>query len=895
MIVSAAEFRRNIGTYQDRALTEPVFVTRNGRERIVLLSVEEYQRLEQRDHEAQALEQQRQILSDLQNILNSSDVATLFLDDKLNIRFFTPSAKSLFGVIASDVGRPLGDLARRFDDSNLLSDARRVLADLAPLTRKVETEDGIWLTRRISPCRTPEGQVEGVVITFADISEMKVAERELQTIRTYYDGIIDAIRQPLVVLDEEFRVLSASRSFYATLAVKPEQTIGLPLAAPGGPLDSPHLRALLAQMAADDAAVSDREVAFDRPTGRHTFLVDAHRMPEDGDRKPKYVLTLNDVAEHRRVEEALEAAKRQTEQANASKMRILAAASHDLRQPLQTLNLLLGILAKKTKDEGALRLVGKLDETLVAMSGMLNTLLDINHLEAGTVRVEISSFPIGQLLEQLRTEFAYHAEVTGLGWSVVSCRLRVRSDPRLLEQILRNLLSNAVKYTQHGKVLLGCRRRGRQLRIEVWDTGIGITEEQLQLIAAKFRQSDPRHEYSVGLGLSVVQRLAGLLRHNVAVTSRLGRGSVFSVEVDLADDDAALQGWPDGQERLAAAGGDGPILVIEDDPAVREMLALTLTGEGYRTIAVADGTGINELVASKPVPPSLVIADHVLPNGRNGLQVVTAVQAILPHPIPAIILTGETSAAIIREITRHGCVPLSKPVKTSELLDQLQTLLAERRAPAPQPSARPPSSQPTDGRPTIHVIDDDPPLREAMRDLLEENGWGVELYVTAETFVESYGPDVKGCLLVDARLPGMGGLELLKWLRRQEHRVPAVMMTGYGDVSIAVEAMKAGAADFIEKPVHHDDLIAAVGRALEQTTDSAAVSARNAAATKSLARLTPREREVMNMVLAGHPSKNIAADLGISQRTVENHRASIMKKTGSRSLPALIRLALAAA
>ena len=169
------------------------------------------------------------------------------------------------------------------------------------------------------------------------------------------------------------------------------------------------------------------------------------------------------------------------EQANLGKSRFLAAASHDLRQPLQTLSLLRGILAKRIKDQSGARLVAKLEETLSAMSGMLNTLLDINQLEAGIVRPEIVEFPIGSLLDRLRNRVLPTTLMAKqLGWRVVASGLNVRSDPRLLEQMLRNLLANAVKYTERGKVLLGCRRRGDKLRIEVWDTGIGIPAEQLE-------------------------------------------------------------------------------------------------------------------------------------------------------------------------------------------------------------------------------------------------------------------------------------------------------------------------------------------------------------------------------------------------------------------------------
>ena len=174
----------------------------------------------------ETLERQRSTSNDLQNILDSSGVATLFLDGALNIRFFTPAAKSLFRVIATDIGRPLADLTPLAADRDLLADARAVLTSLAPLGREIEAEGGAWYVRRILPYRTQDNRIDGVVITFADISEIKAAEREIRAARAYSDSIIDTIRQPLVVLDEELRVVSANRSFYRIFALAPEETVG---------------------------------------------------------------------------------------------------------------------------------------------------------------------------------------------------------------------------------------------------------------------------------------------------------------------------------------------------------------------------------------------------------------------------------------------------------------------------------------------------------------------------------------------------------------------------------------------------------------------------------------------------------------------------------------------
>ena len=452
----------------------------------------------------ETLEKQRTTSNDLQNVLYSTDVATLFLDSDLNIRFFTPATRSIFSILPGDIGRPLADLSPLTTDADLAADAQTVLQTFAPIEREVGAGTGLWYIRRILPYRTQDDVVEGVVITFTDITER-----------------------------------------------------------------------------------------------RHTA-------------------------------DALKAAERQAQLANLAKSRFLAAASHDLRQPLQTLALVQGLLAKTVEGEKAQKLVGRLDETLAAISGMLNTLLDINQIEAGTVRADFVGFPIKDLLVRLRDEFAYHAEAKGLALRVVPCGLSVRSDPRLLEQMIRNLLANAVKYTKRGKVLLGCRRHEGKLAIEIWDTGIGIPEAELDAIFDEYHQLDNgarERSRGLGLGLAIVRRLASLLGHEVRVRSRLGRGSVFAIDVALAADEAApkLRGERHSQRDDAAIEGvrqAGTILIVEDDPEIRELLELFLKDEGHHAAAAPDGTVALDMVARGTIRPDLILADYNLPNGMDGLQVV---------------------------------------------------------------------------------------------------------------------------------------------------------------------------------------------------------------------------------------------------------------------------------
>jgi two-component system CheB/CheR fusion protein len=722
----------------------------------------------------ETLERQRLTSDDLQNVLYSTNVGTLFLDRDLKIRFYTPAIRALFNVIGSDIGRPLADLAPIASDHDLLADARRVLVDQATIEREISTPAQTWFLRRIFPYVAHDKRIEGVVMTFADITE------------------------------------------------------------------------------------------------------------------------------HKANEKALEAAKLEAERANIAKSRFLAAASHDLRQPLQSLTLLQELLAQSIEGAKPQKLLGRLSQTLGAMSGMLNALLDINQIEAGVVEAHISSFPIEYVFDQLRDEFTYLAQTRGLSLHIMPSAAVVQSDPRLLQQMIRNLLGNAIKYTKRGKIVLGCRKRGDALRIEIWDSGIGIAASELHAIFEEFHQvGNAARERSrgLGLGLSIVQRLGHLLGHDIDVRSVPEKGSVFSIIIAGPGNAPTRQLSAPVTADPAASSPEAPpptrskIVIVDDDPDVLDLLEQLLKGQGHIVRVATDADAALALVAAGAIRPDLLLTDYNLPGDMDGLQLLARLRAQLSSGLPAILLTGDISSATLARIAGQDCIQLSKPVRPHDLIAAIGRLSLQN-PPAAEP--RPPTG--TSGAAQIaYIVDDDAEVRSTIREVLEGDGRAVQDFASAEAFLAAYRPGSEGCLLIDANLPGMDGVALIDGLRARGDHLPAIMITGSGDIGLAVTAMQKGACDFIEKPVGRVDLLASIARAIDSSHDIWLVDAAHDKAAAHVADLTTRQREVMDMVLAGHPSKNIAADLGISQRTVENHRAAIMQKMGAKSLPELARTAQAAA
>ena len=445
------------------------------------------------------------------------------------------------------------------------------------------------------------------------------------------------------------------------------------------PEDLPHLMA------------SIRSVNLEKPTYSATFRYQpAHGAGEvwleliataqfNSNGMPIRIRGLaSNVTERKRFEDEISRAQKQAERADRAKSIFLAAASHDLRQPLQTLRLLHGALEHQGSDEGQ-EVIDGIGHSIDTMSSMLSSLLDINRLETGNLRASKSDFAVNEIFQSAGVDLLQPLVKKGLQWRVVASDLVVRSDKRMLEEMIRNLLSNAVRYTDRGKILLGCRRAGDKIRIEVWDTGTGIPGDQLPHIFGEYYCDAERGGF--GLGLAIVQRLGEILDHRVDVRSTPGKGTGFSIEV------------PRGQASVGTAGSvsrpafdgeifRGTVLIIEDETSVRTALNRMLTSRGINIIEAATVNDAAVLINQQDSRPDLVLCDYNLPGPMNGIESIQSLRAALGWDLPAIVMTGDIRSNTMEAIAAYGLSVLVKPFLGDELIQLINRLCRTEDLPA---------------------------------------------------------------------------------------------------------------------------------------------------------------------------------------------------------------------
>jgi PAS domain S-box-containing protein len=398
--------------------------------------------------------------------------------------------------------------------------------------------------------------------------------------------------------------------------------------------------------------------------------VEISLSPLDTDNGRYISSVIRDVSVRRLMEQELIEARVSAERANKANSAFLAAASHDLRQPVQALSLLNGALRRTVKDERALAMVEHQDASLTAMTNLLNSLLDISRLDAGAITPEWEDFPVQRLVDRLSAEFARQAHAKGLEFTSESCDAVVRSDPNLLAEVIGNLVSNAIRYTDTGEVRMVCVKRDEQCHLEVSDTGIGIEPDQLEEIFREFHQckSPGASKEGFGLGLAIVRRLTDLLDHRIEVASDPGRGSRFTITMPVITATAGQLPEESGSDGELPEIGSGLVILIEDDVSVANAWGLLLEAEGYKVATAASATEASALIQHIDEPPALLISDFHLLDGSTGVQAVSLIRDFYAADIPAFIVSGDTSKVVKDARLIDNCTLMSKPVDTARLL-----------------------------------------------------------------------------------------------------------------------------------------------------------------------------------------------------------------------------------
>jgi two-component system, sensor histidine kinase len=379
-----------------------------------------------------------------------------------------------------------------------------------------------------------------------------------------------------------------------------------------------------------------------------------------------------------------EIARGEADEANRMKTRFLAAASHDLRQPMHALGLFSDSLRRRIVAPEQRVLADRVCESVHALERTFDALLDISRLDAGIVQPKAEPFLLQSLLERVLNDCASEAAAKGITLRAVHTRLAARSDPMLVEQVLRNLVNNAIRYTDRGKVLIGCRPRGATVQVAVWDTGVGIPADKRSRIFDEFYQVAERdRREGLGLGLAIVRRVTHLLGVTLSFDSEIGRGSVFRFDLPRVDTTAVKATRnPEQSPPMRASLGEAVVLVIDDDPAVLEAMGEALRHWGARAVTAKSLRCALERLPECERYPDLIVSDFRLGEDNNGIDAVARIRHELGIAVPAMIVTGDTAPKCLRTIQASGLRYLPKPVMPERLLAELQALLEESRSTA---------------------------------------------------------------------------------------------------------------------------------------------------------------------------------------------------------------------
>lgn len=520
-----------------------------------------------------------------------------------------------------------------------------------------------------------EGRVVGLVFSLRETTSYVRARHAARETESLLTTFIDNVPAGIAMFDKDMRYLAVSRRFLKDFRIAEENIIGR-CHYDVFPEIPERWKAIHRRCLAGETLSCDEE-QFVRANGRIEWGRWEIRPWFTGSGEIGGIILFSEnITERKQYENRLKEAVAEAERANHAKSRFLAAASHDLRQPLSALSLYVATLERKLP--GTERsLAANMGDCVAHLSELLSDLLDLSKLEAGVITPNITDFAVDTVLSRIALTYAPESHAKGLRLRYACSAWIGRTDPVLFQRIVANLVANAVRYTEHGGVLIGTRRRNGKRWVEVWDTGIGIPADKTSEIFEEFRQlGNPERNRAKGsgIGLTIAAKTADLLGLHLQVRSRPGRGSVFAVELPSGEcvHTAAVEGSAIHHQRRIA--------LVEDNAEVAAALTYAFTQAGHQVVSAASRAEVVAKLAD--TAPEIIISDYRLAGEEDGFDVIRAVRSVFGCDLPAFIITGDTDPAVVRRMSDHGISVLHKPLDLAVLQDRVDALIEERSVPA---------------------------------------------------------------------------------------------------------------------------------------------------------------------------------------------------------------------
>jgi two-component system CheB/CheR fusion protein len=644
-----------------------------------------------------------QVSNDLQNLLSSISIPILMLGGDLRIRRFTPLAERIFNLIASDVGRPFSDINHNLNIPNLEQQILEVIRTLNFKAQEVQDNEGHWYDLRIRPYRTIDHKIDGAVVVLVDIDELKRSARQIIAARDYAEAIVATVRESLVVLDTDLKVITANQFFYEIFQVTAEETEQQLIYDLGnGQWNIPQLRSLLESILSEQSQFQDLEVEHNfEHIGRKILRLNGRKLSHIHD-VAMILLVIEDITQQKQLEAERtqllaqeQSAREAAERANRAKDEFLSILSHELRNPLNAIlgwaNLLRTRELQKAVVEQGLEAI---ERSAQAQSHLISDLLDISRISSGRLRMDAQPVELAKIIEAAIAVVRLAAEVKSIEiqTQLDTTPRAIVGDPIRLQQVIWNLLSNAIKFTPvRGTIKVTLQYTDVQAQIQVSDTGLGIPADFVPYIFDRFRQADgskTRSNQGLGLGLAIVRHLVEL--HGGIVEAKspgVGKGSTFTIHLPLKNIQSEIS-VVHSSESLVSTRPELPIqnipsleglrvLIVEDEADIRSLFKLALEEYGVEVTTVASASAALSTLMANPNSYDILLSDIGLP-GEDGYALIRQVRRLAPElggQIPAAALTAYAGDAEYAEALAAGYqMHIAKPIETPQLVALIATL-----------------------------------------------------------------------------------------------------------------------------------------------------------------------------------------------------------------------------